>query len=575
MLKLIIAVLLTLVPTAVAHASAISVRVVDEKGNAVDAFESMWHTADHGYSPWSRKRNGVLRESVGSSNWDVVDLIIRAEGFASRVQRFEGATLATLGNDSTTIVLERGKVVMIEAQNLASPIPDDFVMESFFPEFASRVHMMWQPSNHRGKKPDWNMLNVQRIDDSHFAVRVTEKTGEFFLAFQHPGWLQFCEFGPFAAEKAIANGIPLRMPSPAKIHVTFDPQNAVKDRPFQLAKCSVFWVPDDSGSIYMVLNSDVVIDETTPLTIADLGPGKYKVDVRTTPKDQSKPDTRTTINTGRFFERETVTVRSGESADLSFVWTPFNPNAYRGTANAEIKVVNGNGTIPSGRTVKVAWFDGHYGSLEVFQGPLPDTGIIRLQGVSAVRHRSKAPFGPYNISIDEERLGFFSLEETKQLQHRKFTVSPKAGDSAPDIELIAVGTDKRQMLSDYRGKVVLVEFWSTGCGPCQPAMQKLSELAGDMPAPWIDNVVLLSLSTDHDIDKLRTHIASRGWQGLQHFRSPRTDDEYFSDAEKTYVINAIPDAILIDRQGTVRWRGHPAMATEGKTVNDRITELLK
>ncbi len=571
MFKPLCAVLVSLVSVVVVDAADISVRVVDERGSAVGEFETMWHTPDHGYSNWTRRRNGLWKDHIGKID-GVVDLVVRAPGFASRVQRFEGESLR---EGEGEIVLERGQEIVIEARHLASPIPEDFLMESFFSEFVERVHTMWQPVNLRGKKADWNMLNVQKVDESHFAVRVSKQTGEFFLAFQHPGWLQFCEFGPFTADEVAAKGLALSMPAPAKIRVTFDPRAAKRDRQFQSANCSVFWVPNDSSVIYYVSDGALSIDEDNPVTIDDLGPGKYMVDVRTVPKGEPKSTVRDTIDRGRFFDRERVTLESGRSADVAFAWAPFDPKAFRGAANSEIRVINGDGTIPAGRTIEVSWFDGHYGSLEVFKGPLPDTGIIRLNGVSAAQHRSPAPFGPYSISIDDERLGFFSLKQTADLQQLSFTVSPQVGDIAPDIELLAIGSEKRRKLSEYRGQVVLLEFWSTGCGPCQPAMQKLSDLARKMPAPWAGKVTLLSLSTDHDVEKLRTHIASRGWKGMPHFQSIRQDGEYFSDAEKAYVVHGIPHAILIDQQGTVRWRGHPTVPTEGKTVNDRISELLK
>jgi len=575
MFKSLYGVLLSLVSAAGVHAADISVRVVDEKGIAVDEFETMWHTANNGNSNWTRQRNGVCKDHIGKID-GVLDLIVRAPGFASRVQRYEGESLRALRDGEAKIVLERGKEVTIEALNLASPIPEDFLIESFFPDFAWRVRMMWQPVNLRGEKePDWNMLNVQKVDDRHFAVRVSKHTGDFFLAFHHPGWLRFCEFGPFTADEVAAKGMALPMPAPAKIRVTFDPRIAEKDRPFQSAKCSVYWVPDDSGSIYYATEHGVPFDEDNAVTIADLAPGKYRIDVRTVPKDETKSTAERAIDPGRFFDSERVTLASGQSADVAFAWAPFDPQAYRGAAKSEITVVNGDGTVPAGRTIEVSWFDGHYGSLEVFKGPLPDTGIIRLSGVSAARHRSPAPFGPYSISIDEEHLGFFNLKETGDLQQVSFTVSPQAGDIAPDFELIAIGSEKRQKLSEYRGKVVLLEFWSTGCGPCQPAMQELSDLATKRPVSWIGKVALISLSTDHDLQKLRTHIASRGWNGMPHFQSIRKDGEYFSDAQKAYVVYGIPHAILIDRHGTVRWRGHPTVPTEGKTVNDRINELLK
>jgi hypothetical protein len=354
----------------------------------------MWHTAHHGCSIWSRGRNGVWKDTLGSLD-GVVDLIVRAPGFASRVQRFEGEALQTLRNGKATVVLERGKQVVIEAQNLASSIPEDFLIESFFPEFAWRVRMMWQPVNLLGqKKLDWNMLNVQKVDGNHFALRVSKNTGEFFVAFQHPGWLQFCEFGPFNADEVVAKGISLRMPVPAKIRVTFDPRCAEKDRPFQNAKCSIFWVRDDSGAVYFVSDEGIAISENNAVMISDLGPGNYIVDVRTVPKRESKPIAGTEITAGRFFDRQLVTLESGRSADVAFAWVSFDPHAYRGTANSEIRVVNGNGTVPAGGKVEVSWFDGHYGSLPVFQGRIPDTGVIRLNGVSAKRHRSPAPFGP-------------------------------------------------------------------------------------------------------------------------------------------------------------------------------------
>ncbi len=575
MFKLLFAVLLSLVSLSVAQAQQGEVRVVDEEGVAVDQFEGMWHTADNGYSLWTRQQNGVWKDFFGSRE-NVTDVIIRAKGFASRVQRFEGPSLRELRDGKTTIVLKRGKEVTIEAQHLASPIPKDFVMESFFPEFAWRVHMMWQPINFTGqKKPDWNMLNVQQVDDSHFTVRVAEYTGEFCLAFQHPGWLQFCEFGPFQAHEAASKRLQLPMPAPAKIQVTFDPRAPEKERGYQSANCTVYWKPDDSGTVYIVNDPRVPLEANTPVTFADLGPGRYLVDVRTTPKGDAPSSSTTDIHPGKFFERETVTLRSGQSADVAFAWVPFDPQAFRGTAHSKIKVTNGDGTIPAGREIKVSWFDGHYGSLVAFQGPLPDTGIIHLSYVSAVKHRSAAGFGPYRISIAGEQLGFFTLKDTQDVQPLQFTVSPKAGDIAPDIELIEATSEQRRKLSDYRGQVVLLEFWSTSCGPCQPAMQKLTELAADMPAPWVDKVVLLSLSTDHEFEKLRRHIASRGWNKMSHFRGTRGDDEYFSDAEKAYVVHGIPHAILIDQQGKVRWRGHPSLSSEGQTVNDRINALLK
>ena len=53
---------------------------------------------------------------------------------------------------------------------------------------------------------------------------------------------------------------------------------------------------------------------------------------------------------------------------------------------------------------------------------------------------------------------------------------PKVGDLAPDFTVIdAAG--KEVKLSDFRGKLVLLDIWATWCGPCVASMPHNSELA--------------------------------------------------------------------------------------------------
>lgn len=54
---------------------------------------------------------------------------------------------------------------------------------------------------------------------------------------------------------------------------------------------------------------------------------------------------------------------------------------------------------------------------------------------------------------------------------------PRVGDSAPDFQLIGLDGQVHK-LSDYKGKVVLLNFWGTFCPPCKkemPDMQKVYE----------------------------------------------------------------------------------------------------
>jgi len=66
-------------------------------------------------------------------------------------------------------------------------------------------------------------------------------------------------------------------------------------------------------------------------------------------------------------------------------------------------------------------------------------------------------------------------------------------EQAPDIILTALNNDKIR-LYDYKGKIVLLNFWATWCTPCIVEFQQFIKLALMMP----DDLVILAVSVDDD-----------------------------------------------------------------------------
>ena len=78
-------------------------------------------------------------------------------------------------------------------------------------------------------------------------------------------------------------------------------------------------------------------------------------------------------------------------------------------------------------------------------------------------------------------------------------IIPAAG-LAPDFTFTAMGHQKIASLSDFKGRVVLLNFWASWCAPCVIEFPKLRDLAQDYP----DELVVLAISSDRsqtDIDK--------------------------------------------------------------------------
>jgi peroxiredoxin/Tfp pilus assembly protein PilF len=113
----------------------------------------------------------------------------------------------------------------------------------------------------------------------------------------------------------------------------------------------------------------------------------------------------------------------------------------------------------------------------------------------------------------------------------------------PDFELVTL--DGTFITSeDLRGKVVLLDFWGTWCGPCVAAVPKLRDWSRRMEkSPF----VLLSISTDSDEPVLREFVAKHKMQW------PQVWDERHEFARKCQV-ESYPTYLLVSHEGEILYR---------------------
>ena len=95
-------------------------------------------------------------------------------------------------------------------------------------------------------------------------------------------------------------------------------------------------------------------------------------------------------------------------------------------------------------------------------------------------------------------------------------------------------------LSNYRGKVVLLNLWATWCAPCVEEMPALVQLHRDHPE-W----AILAVSVDEDPDAYKQFISERHVD-LTTVRDPD------KRVAKLYGTDGWPETYIIDRKGIIR-----------------------
>jgi peroxiredoxin len=137
------------------------------------------------------------------------------------------------------------------------------------------------------------------------------------------------------------------------------------------------------------------------------------------------------------------------------------------------------------------------------------------------------------------------------------------GQSAPEIALKDL-SGKPLKLSELRGKVVLVDFWASWCGPCRESMPFLDKLSKSYKS---QGLVVLGVNIDNDVAAARKFL-----------KELPVSFTILSDVEKqvakAYGPPTMPSSYLIDRQGKVHVVHAGFKHSDAGKIESEIKNLL-
>lgn len=153
------------------------------------------------------------------------------------------------------------------------------------------------------------------------------------------------------------------------------------------------------------------------------------------------------------------------------------------------------------------------------------------------------------------------LKATHELRRLDNLPNLKVGGIAPEIDAMTLD-GSRLKLSDYQGKVVLLVFWGSWCGPCMamvPHEKELWERHRDKP------FALLGVNCGDELEVAKKTVADKGmgwpsWYDGEEIRGP---------IETDYDVPHWPRIFLIDAKGVIQ-----AIDVHGEELDEAVEKLL-
>jgi peroxiredoxin len=179
--------------------------------------------------------------------------------------------------------------------------------------------------------------------------------------------------------------------------------------------------------------------------------------------------------------------------------------------------------------------------LPYLQGPELEAVITKLE--------ISNPGNPYLPEYKKNALEKEAARKTAEIGH----LAPEF--SYPDLE------GKQVSIRDFKGKLLIVDFWASWCAPCLAEIPNLKVVYDKYHDKGVE---ILSVSLDKDIEKWKKAIADEQmpWPQI-------CSDDTGIKLMKDYQFNGIPFVILLDSEGKIA-----AKQLRGKMLTEEIEKLL-
>ncbi len=209
--------------------------------------------------------------------------------------------------------------------------------------------------------------------------------------------------------------------------------------------------------------------------------------------------------------------------------------------------------------------------------PKLDAAAFKTKVEEFAKTYPKSDFGPQLVQSYAERLQDSDVATAKKVVDDGLTIFPGNTELTSYRESLNIVGKVAELsgktldgkdfdIKNFAGKVVVIDFWATWCGPCKAMTPKLLKFYDDMKAKGVE---IVGVSLDQGQDEVDTYISDHkiGWTQL-YFPSSRKRQSI----AKEYSVRGIPSLYVVGKDGKIASFPTHSFAAMEKAVNNALAK---